>query len=518
MQVACQTGRNEPCLVCLTEEKTYFSPTSAISAVNVYSPAVCHKARLVVEPGRIEMAREFFKICVARWHEWSNGTINQRIFRATLTISSMTAVVAFAYFMRELIIAGWFGTGDEVDAFFTAFLIPWATVLIMAGAFSGAVIPSLIRIREQEGRGAAQRFSSQLMGLSAAILLAATLALAMAGPWLIKLFGSGYGPEKLALTGSLFHVLLPILFLGGMSKMLAAILNAEERFAMAALFPVAGPLGGVLGIVVGGKTWGILALALGTTCGYFVEFLAVSIASREYGVKLLPHWFGMDKTTRHVVGEYGYLVLAILLQYAVPLTDQALAASLSSGSVSVLSYGSKIVGSLVGLGMAALEAAALPYFAILAGKGDLKSTQHTIKTYAVLVLIATIPLTVVLSVFSEPVIRILFQRGAFTGEDTALVAGVQTYWALQLPFYSLMLLGFRALSASGKNSVLARISLFNAVLNAILGYALSATMLVQGIALATVISFAAGMTITYLVIRKMSTEKSGDENHQKCKN
>jgi putative peptidoglycan lipid II flippase len=457
------------------------------------------------------MARELLKICVARWHEWSNGTINQRIFRAALTVSSMTVVVAFAYFLRELIVAGWFGTGDEVDAFLTAFLIPWATMLIMAGAFSGAVIPSLIRIREQEGKQAAQRFSSQLMGLSAAILLAATLGLAMAGPWLIKLFGSGFGPGKFALTRSLFHVLLPILFLGGMSRMLAALLNAEERFAMAALFPVAGPLGGILGIVVGGKTWGISALAVGTTCGYFLEFLAVGIASREYGLRLLPCWFGMDRTTRHVVGEYGYLVLAILLQYGVALTDQALAASLSSGSVAVLSYGSKIVGSLVGLGMAALEVAALPYFAILAGKGDLRSTQHTIKTYAVLVLVATIPLTVILSVFSEPVIRILFQRGAFTAEDTALVAGVQAYWALQLPFYSLMMLGFRALSAAGRNSILARISLFNAVLNAILGYALSGAMFIKGIALATVISFAAGMVITYLVIHMMSTERGGND-------
>ncbi len=461
------------------------------------------------------MAREFLKICVARWHEWSNGTINQRIFRAALTVSSMTVVVAFAYFLRELIVAGWFGTGDEVDAFLTAFLIPWVTMLIMAGAFSGSVIPSLIRIREQEGKEAAQRFSSQLMGLSAAILLAATLGLAMAGPWLIKLFGWGFGPEKLALARSLFHVLLPILFLGGMSKMLAALLNAEERFAMAALFPVAGPLGGILGIVVGGKIWGITALAVGTTCGYFLEFLAVGIASREYGLRLLPRWFGMDRTTRHVVGEYGYLVLAILLQHGVALTDQALAASLSSGSVAVLSYGSKIVGSLVGLGMAALEVAALPYFAMLAGKGDLRSTQHTIRTYAVLVLVATIPLTLILSVFSEPVIKILFQRGAFTAEDTALVAGVQTYWALQLPFYSLMMLGFRALSASGRNSILARISLFNAVLNAILGYALSGAMLVKGIALATAISFAAGMVITYLVIHMISAEKNSNDAFKK---
>lgn len=454
------------------------------------------------------MAREFLKICVARWHEWSNGTINQRIFRASLTVSSMTAVVAFAYFLRELIIAGWFGTGDEVDAFLTAFLIPWATMLIMAGAFGGAVIPSLIRIREQEGKEAARRFSSQLVGLSAAVLFAGTLGLAMAGPWLIKLFGSGFDQEKLASTRSLFHMLLPVLFLGGMSKMVAALLNAEERFAVAALFPVAGPLGGILGIVVGGKTWGIMALAAGTTCGYFLEFLAVGIVSREYGLRLVPHWSGMDRTTRHVVGEYGYLVLAILLQYAVPLTDQALAASLSSGSVSVLSYGSKIVGSLVGLGMAALEVAALPYFAMLAGKGDLRSTRHTIRTYGVLVLAATIPLTVILSVFSEPVIRILFQRGAFTAGDTALVAGVQSYWALQLPFYSLMMLGFRALSASGRNSILARISLFSAVLNAILGYALSGAMRVQGIALATVISFAAGMVVTYLAIHIISADSN----------
>ena len=453
------------------------------------------------------MPRELLKVLVARWRQWRGGTINQRIFRAALTVFFMTAVVTLGYVLRELIIAGWFGTGDDVDAFLIAFLIPWTTLNIMSGAFSGSVIPSLIRIKEHEGEDAAQRFSAQVVALSAVVLLAGTLALATAGPWLLKLFGSGFGPEKLALTRSLFYTLLPVLFLGGMGKMLAGLLNAEERFAAPAIVPVIGPLTAVAAVVAGGGRWGIFALAFGTTCGYFLEFLAVGFASKQYGLRAFPRWSGMDGATRRVAGEYGYLMMAILLQNAVVVTDQALAASLGSGSVAALNYGSKLIGSLMGLGVSALDAT-LPYFSILAGTGDRRSTQHTLRTYSALALAATIPVTVVLGLFSEPIIRFVFQRGVFTAEDTWLVAGVQSYWALQLPFFALMALGFRALSALGRNSTLTRITLFIAIVNGILAYFLASYMSVAGIALATSISYATGMMLTYVVIRMMSAERS----------
>ncbi|MBI5570142.1 MAG: virulence factor MviN [Desulfomonile tiedjei] len=454
------------------------------------------------------MAREFLKVWVARWQGLSGGTVNQRIFRATLTVSLMTAVVTLGFLLRDLIIAGWFGTGDELDAFLIALLVPWTTLNVLAAAFSGAVIPPFIRIRQQEGEESAQRFFSQVISLSAAALLAATVVLAATGPWLLAAFGSGFAPEKLALTRSLFHVLLPILFVGGMSKMLAAILNAGERFALAALVPAIGPVTAVLAVLVGAGRWGILALAVGTTCGYFLEFVLLGVALRRRGLWPVPQWPTMDPATRQVAVQYGYLLMAVLFQNCLAPTDQILAASLSSGSVSALNYATKLTGSLMGLGPAALEAAALPYLSVLAGRGDERSTQHTFTTYTFLAMVTTIPMAAAIIVFSEPVIGIVFQRGAFTAADTSLVAGVQAYWAMQLPFGTIMVLGFRALSASGRNSALAGIGLFNAVLNGVLGYALMFAMSVQGIALATTITYAAGAIVTYSIVRMMSTQGS----------
>jgi putative peptidoglycan lipid II flippase len=422
----------------------------------------------------------------------------------------MTALVTLGCVVRELVIAGWFGRGDDVDAFLIAFVIPWTALNIMGGAFGGSAIPSLIRIREHEGRDAAQRFSAQVVALCAVVLLAATLALAMAGPSLLKLFGSGFGQEKLALTRSLFYLLLPVLFLGGMGKMSAALLNAEERFAVPAIVPVIGPLTAVVAVVAGAWKWGIFALAFGATCGYLLEFLAIGLASKHYGLTVFPRWSGIDKATRRVAREYGYLVPAMLLQSAVLVTDQVLAASLSSGSVAALNYGSKLIGSLMGLGVSALDTT-LPYFSLLASTGDRRSAQHTLGTYSAIALVITIPATLALIVFSEPVIRIVFQRGAFNAEDTWLVAGVQSYWALQMPFLALMALGFRALNALGKNSTLTWITLLTAIVNGILGYFLASYISVAGIALATSISYAAGMMLTYLVIRMMRSDSTVKE-------
>lgn len=447
------------------------------------------------------MAYNFMRIPIERWRQWTNGTIIQRIFRAAVIVSFMTGLVTLGFVLREIVVAAWFGTSGELDAFLIAFLIPWTTLNIIAGAFGGSVIPVFIRVRDQEGQESAQELFSRLMTLSVVFLSVATLILAVGGPWLLKLFSLGFSPAKAALTVRLFYILLPILLMGATSQMWAAVLNAGEKFMMAALAPVAGPLMAVCALVTAGSSWGIFALAAGTTCGYLLELVLVGSALRIHGLRLIPGRFVFDRTARRVTSEYFHLCAALLLMNCINLINQALAASLGPGSVSALTYAGKLIGPIIALGPVALGSAALPYFSVLAGRGDRKSAEHTLRTSVILVLVTTIPISLALCVFSEPLIRIIFQRGAFTPEDTPVVAAVQAIFAFQLPFFSLMTLGIKVLSAAGRNSTIARIALFDAALNGALVYVLIQFLGLKGIALATSLTFAAGAGLTFLAIR-----------------
>src|SRR5947209_3376182 len=167
------------------------------------------------------------------------------------------------------------------------------------------------------------------------------------------------------------------------------------------------------------------------------------------------------------------------------VVDQSMAAMLPAGSVAALSYAKKIVTAVLAIGATALSTAALPYFSKMAVEDDWHGCRHTLKRYSALVASTAVPFTVVLIVFSRPLVRLLFQRGAFTGMDTELVSWVQICYSIQIPFYIVGMLFVRFLTSIRRSDVLMYASAINLALDVILNLVLMRRMGVAGIALST---------------------------------
>lgn len=104
-----------------------------------------------------------------------------------------------------------------------------------------------------------------------------------------------------------------------------------------------------------------------------------------------------------------------------------MAAMLGPGSVSALNYGTRLVTVLLAVGASAMSTAVLPHFSRMTVLEDWKGVRHTLRTYTRLILVVSIPVTGVLIALSLPLARLFFQRGAFTGEATHVVAAVQSF-------------------------------------------------------------------------------------------
>jgi len=165
--------------------------------------------------------------------------------------------------------------------------------------------------------------------------------------------------------------------------------------------------------------------------------------------------------------------------------DQSMAAMLEPGSVAALNYARKIVSVFIVIGATPLGTAALPYFSQMVANQDWSGCRHTLKVYARSVVLITVPITAGLVVFSHPLIRIVFQRGAFNAADTRVVSRVQALLSLQIPFYFLAQLGVRLISALKENWVLMLISGVNMVANIVFNLILMKYWGVAGIALST---------------------------------
>lgn len=167
-----------------------------------------------------------------RWRAWSGRSSHRRVLAAGLTVGLFTGAVQIASLFKEVIVAGRFGTGDQLDAFFIAYLFPAFGINVLGWSLNSALVPAFVRIREKEGSAAAH---AMLVGVTArmlALLLALSTLLAFTFPLLIRVFASSFRPAKLELTTTLFFLILPSLTCSAVAAIWSGILNALDDFGM----------------------------------------------------------------------------------------------------------------------------------------------------------------------------------------------------------------------------------------------------------------------------------------------
>lgn len=418
------------------------------------------------------------------WRKLTTSSTNWKIFGAAVTVALMTGLVQVASVAKELVVAWKFGTGDALDAFLIAFMVPSFIINVVAGSFNAALIPTYIRVREQEGMTAAQRLFSGVMLWSLGLLGITTLLMVAAAPLYLPWIAGGFNLEKLDLTFRLLCTIAPVVLSRGLLVIWGAVLNAGERFALVAVSPIITPAMSVLFILIGGR-WGIFALAVGLVFGVALEMFVVATALKQQGMSLRLRWYGFDTPMRQVAGQYAPMIAGALLMSSTSIVDQSMAAMLSPGSVTALNYGNKLIAPPLDLGATALGTAVIPYFSTMITQKKWSEIQDTIKKYLLLIFSAAVPLTVIFILTSELLVRVLFQHGAFTARDTHLVSRLQNCYALQIPFYTAGIFLVRLISSMGANQVLMWACVCNFIINIILNYAFIKWIGIYGIALST---------------------------------
>jgi putative peptidoglycan lipid II flippase len=416
-----------------------------------------------------------------------------------ITVGGLSLLVKVFGAAKEMVVAYRFGTADALDAFFIAFLLPSFAINVIAGSFNAALVPTFIQVRENKGMEEAQRLLSNILGLGLALLVAISIVFALTAPTILPILGSGFSHEKLIFTRSLFFMLIPLLVINGFSSVWASIINAGERFALAALSPIGTPILVMAALLVMGETWGIYALSLGTVAGFVAEAGLLAWGLKRLGFSPVPHWYGMEENTKQVFRQYMPLVIGAFLMSSTTLVDQSMAAMLGPGSVSALNYGNRVVAFVLGIGSIAVGTAVFPFFSRMVAIDNWGDVKGSLKAYGRLILFITIPLTLMIVVFSESIVHLLFERGVFTRADTQLVGQIQRLYVLQVPFYTLSILIVRLISSLQANHVLMWGAVINVFLNVILNYLFMQWLGVAGIALSTSVVYS--VSFCYLLYR-----------------
>ena len=188
---------------------------------------------------------------------------------------------------------------------------------------------------------------------------------------------------------------------------------------------------------------------------------------------------------RIVFGQYFPMVAGALIMGSTEIVDKSMAAALSSGSVSALNYGSKIISLFLGLAATAIGTVMLPFFSKMVAEEGWEDVRETLRFYLGLIFSITIPVVVVIFWFSEPLVHIIFQRGLFTSEDTQAVSSIQALFSFQIPFYIASIVVVRLISSLRANHILMWGAVINLSVNIGLNFLFIHYLGLKGIALST---------------------------------
>jgi putative peptidoglycan lipid II flippase len=412
-------------------------------------------------------------------------SVNRQIFRAAASVTAIGVLVKLVATFKEIAVAGVYGRSDAMDAFLAASLLPGLLINLISESMNQALVPTLIRVREQEGREQAQRLLSSSMLWMCALLTAVSALMGLTARGFFPLIASHFPAAKLELSIHLFYGLLPLVLITGIATNCTAVLNTFDRFAWPAVTPVVIPMAIIAGALTMGARFGIWALVYATLAGSVLHAGAVAWMMEASGYNFRLRWHGMTAAAREVAQQYGPVLLSGVVASGGLLVDQSMAAMLPAGSVSALVYGNRFVSVIIALLAGAVSTAVTPYFSRMIAQHDWAGCRQTVRTWVRGTAMVSVPVALGLIAASRLLVRVAFQHGAFGPRDTAVVASVTAMYAIQIPFLVSSRVFYRFVIAMRRTDLALTCGMLNLILDVALNLVLMRWMGVAGIALAT---------------------------------
>lgn len=424
-----------------------------------------------------------------------------KLYSAFATVGGLTMVSRVLGFLRDILIAAALGTGVVADAFFVAFRMPNLFRRLFAeGAFNSAFVPLFAKRLETEGSDAARTFAEEAMAGLFTVLLLVTAIAQIAAPWLVLglAFGFADNPEKFDLTTALTRIAFPYLICISLVALLSGLLNSMYRYTAAAAAPIV--LNLVLCSAVSFAHWrGYDQVATGyvlagsITAAGVLQLALLWFAARRAGYALRLRVPRMSDGVRRLIalGVPGVVAGGIT---QINIVVGTMIASLEASAVSYLYYADRLYQLPLGIVGVAIGVVLLPDLSRHLGAGDKAAAMDSQNRSMELGLLLTVPAAVGLLVAAEPIIRVLFERGAFTHRDTLATAWALAAFAAGLPAFVLIKVLQPGFFAREDTRTPMRFAAINLVLNAggsiALFFAFKAAGLMPhvGIALATSIA------------------------------
>lgn len=413
-----------------------------------------------------------------------------KLMKAMATVAGLTGLSRIFGFLRDILTAAMLGAGPIADAFFVALKLPNLFRRVTAeGAFSVSFVPLYSEKLTKEGEGGAARFSGEAFAVMLAILVPFTLLAMAAMPLVMLLIAPGFevGEERYTFAIEMARITFPYLLFMSLTSLLGGVLNAHDRFAPFAAAPIIFNLSMCLFLYFGTPYLenGGYALSWGVFAAGILQFVWLFFCLKRAKLKLPIIRPRLTPDIKKLFALMGPGVLGAGVVHINLFADIIIASFLAEGSISFLYYADRLNQLPLGMVGIAVGTALLPMLSKSMSANNNGEAQHLFNRAMEICLLLALPAAVALLAIPDALIRVLFERGAFTPAETAMTAKVLMGYAIGLPAYIVIKVYSTAFWAKQDTKTPVKIAIICTLMNIVLAVALSQVMGVVGIALAT---------------------------------
>ena len=414
---------------------------------------------------------------------------------ATIILSKVSG------FIRDMILANYFGTGMANDAYVSAYSLFYLPVLLFNSCISATLIPLYVEEREQQSIEHSNRFASNTINLFAlAALTISALLYALAFP-MVRLIYVGFEPMKTDMTVRLVRTMLLTLMFNVTSISLASLLNANDKYVAAQLtgFPL--NLCVIVAAVCFSGRYGIDAVAWGVFAANVMQFLIM--------LPFLRGWFRWspvldvsDSRFHRLMMLAGPAMLSMGISELNHMIDHALASGLRPGDISAMSYAYRLITFLLGVLMVPLTTIMFSKMSRLAAGKDTEGMLDALRRCVLVIALVALPIVAIAVVMSMDVIKFAYMRGRFDLRSVEVTAGILVCYVVGVPFFGLRDFLSRVFHALQDTKTPFRVSCLVVAVNIVLNLILRIFLGARGLALATSIAGCTGMVTMLLLLKK----------------
>ncbi|MFF2368579.1 murein biosynthesis integral membrane protein MurJ [Streptomyces sp. NPDC058122] len=382
------------------------------------------------------------------------GASNRFLARAALVTIALSIAGALLGLGRDQALAHLFGAGSDTDAFLVAWTLPeFAATLLIEDGLAFVLIPAFSVAVTRRAQGAA---GDPVRALVAATLPRLTFAFAAVGalliagaPYLVEALAPGLPDPRLAVDCT--RLTATCVFSFGLAGYCSAALRAHRRFVAPAAIYIAYNTGIIAVMFVLGARYGVRSAALGVAVGggLMVVAQAPSLWRQLRRGGSAPGTLDGEPARPMDLALVGTVLLFALCRQSQVLIERFLASSLPAGAISHLNYAQKVAQMPMVLSLM-LCTVTFPVVAQAVAEGDTERARERVERDLTLVACTVLLGAAAVVACAPQIIQLLFQRGAFTAQDTAATAAVMRVYALGLLGHTLVGALVRSYFCSGR--------------------------------------------------------------------